>query len=337
MTNFVLMTAMPPTTGHRNLINFASSLQGGATVILCTQPNEPLVEHRIGLVRDLCIVANAKFIHIGHTMPQNETEYIGFWDMWKGILEGYGFRPGDRIVASETYGLKLAEVCHGTFIPFDINRNMDKSRATYVREDLFGNWDSLLPPTKSLLQKRVTIFGAESVGKTTMANGIAFSLGLGYRHEFARPFLEQTGAELSRKKMMTIAEGQTALQRLRSSDPLIIQDTDLFSTLGYFEMGDKRYGAFPRTLHWEANRLKSDLYIIPASNIPFEADPLRYGGHEREASDEYWIRICEENNLKYEVVTETDHYKRRTAGIDLVLSEFYNDPNATALRNYIRT
>ena len=52
--------------------------------------------------------------------------------------------------------------------------------------------------------------------------------------------------------------------------------------------------------------MKSDLYIVTRSNIPFEADPLRYGGDKREGSDEYWIDICNQYKLNYIVLGTND-------------------------------
>ena len=58
----------------------------------------------------------------------------------------------------------------------------------------------------------------------------------------------------------------------------------------------------PKGLVTDATILKSDLYLITQSNIPFEQDPLRYGGDRRESKDEYWIGLCEGYDLNYRVV-----------------------------------
>jgi cytidyltransferase-like protein len=41
MRSYVLMTALPPTLGHLDLIRFAATLGGEVVVIVTTQPDEP--------------------------------------------------------------------------------------------------------------------------------------------------------------------------------------------------------------------------------------------------------------------------------------------------------
>jgi nicotinamide riboside kinase len=110
--------------------------------------------------------------------------------------------------------------------------------------------------------------------------------------------------------MTNIWKGQLALQKQGQNLegwPFIIQDTDLFSTVGYWDLWNM---GTPGGLVNDAVANKSDLYIIPRSNIPFEADPLRYGGDKREASDEYWISICQNFGLNYVVLDESDREER---------------------------
>jgi nicotinamide riboside kinase len=49
---------------------------------------------------------------------------------------------------------------------------------------------------------------------------------------------------------------------------------------------------------------------VTKSNIPFEKDPLRYGGDKREGSDEYWIDVCEKYELPYVVLENNDPSER---------------------------
>jgi hypothetical protein len=57
------------------------------------------------------------------------------------------------------------------------------------------------------------------------------------------------------------------------------------------------------------------------SDIPFEMDKLRYGGHERESNDEYWLSLCEEFGLNYVYITDENFIMRdarsRFAAMDL--------------------
>lgn len=157
----------------------------------------------------------------------------------------------------------------------------------------------------------ITIFGAESTGKTTLSKAIAQKLGGEWREEFARRYLETTGQDVTNDSMRAIWCGQKALQS-KAATKLVIQDTDLFSTVGYWQLPhiEPQIGTCPRALIHDALTLQSDLYIITKSNIPFAADILRYGGDKRESPDSYWINICERYELPYIVLDASDPTER---------------------------
>jgi len=241
--------------------------------------------------------------HIHRTLPQEpEDGDPNFWYMWADFLSMFGAQPGDLLVASELYGLNLAEHTGLEFIPFDIGRQINPIRATRVRSNVSGFIRWVLPEFQPYLIQTTTIFGAESVGKTTLTKEMDWAIGAHRLFEYARPYLETVGPELTTEKMRRIHDGQRALQELAQqlrNQPHVVQDTDLFSTVGYWELHPE-LGRVPEGLYVDATRLMSDLYIMPRSNIPFESDPLRYGGNEREASDDYWIALAERFELNLE-------------------------------------
>lgn len=312
MTNaYVLMTAMPPTKGHLHLIQFASSLATHAHVILCTQPDEPMWQERLlALQKATQGLPNVLLHHIHKTLPQEPEQDPGFWDMWGDFLHMFGFQPNDYIVASELYGVRLAEEVGGIFMPYDINRSIAYSKATDVREFPMGNFHRVLPEFQKYLRKTVTIFGAESTGKTTLAKQLTDTNRNYFLPEWARPYLETVGPELNKDVMTRIWYGQKALQeqgQMLLDKPFVVQDTDLWSTVGYWNMHKMEYGgSVPEELIRDALSLKSDLYIMTRSNIPFEADPLRYGGGVREGTDDFWEGLLVAANANYVVLNSND-------------------------------
>jgi len=323
---FVLMTAMPPTIGHRMLIEYAHKLSTQVTVIVCTQPGEPFAQERYWSILDsVRHLSGVSIQRIHKTLPQEPEGAEGFWDMWASFLTQFGFWEGDYIVASEKYGVRLAEEVKGMFMPFDIERSIRYTKGTRIREDYRTYWEDILPEFRRYLQKRVTIFGAESVGKTTTAELLTDSLpNARWYFEWARPYLESVGAEITTRAMRNIYKGQTALQQLAFEDrtaEFSIFDTDLYSTIGYWEMYDR--SSIPRSIYEKARTLKSNLYVILSSDIPFEADQLRYGGHERESTDQYWINLCERENLEYVYVRETEY--RVSEVRDFILEKWPGD------------
>jgi len=162
-----------------------------------------------------------------------------------------------------------------------------------------------MPAFRYDMVKRVTIFGAESCGKTTASRYIAGELDAYLVPEWARGYLETVGPELTEHKMLNIARGQFAAQMVpkKAADKLfIVQDTDLLSTIGYYRiLGWK----VPMELLTMFAITKADLYVLMDSNIPFEADILRYGGDKRESTDQFWIDLLEEFDCNY-VVMKSD-------------------------------
>lgn len=324
---WILMTAMPPTKGHRNLIRFGASLAREVHVIVCTQPGEPFVAERVGAVRTIAAnihYSNVKVHNLHRTLIQDPAT-PGFWEMWHKImtkgdeamtgwfLDGAG--PGDFIVSSEAYGERLAEITGATFMPYDPNRELLDIKATRIREDVYTNFESIAPEFQHNLRVNVTVFGAESTGKSTLADHLArIAKGRSF-FEYARPYLKTVGPAINRDSMTAIWKGQAALQA-HSYDfydkPVAVFDTDLYSTVGYWEQPhwEADLGPVPAGLLKDAKVYKSDLYIITKSNIPFEEDDIRYGGDHRESSDEYWIGVAEKYGLNYVVLDAANHQDR---------------------------
>lgn len=330
---FVLVTAIPPTIGHARLIEFASHI-APTTVIVTTQPDEPFFRERAKAFRDRFGRRGIEIDHLHRTLPQ-DPETPGFREMWRNIMiNQHGFKPGDVIVASETYGAWLAEICGGTFMPYDIKRAVVETKASSVRSNPIDRWNEIMPEFRRYMTTRVTLFGAESVGKTTLSKALGFGFDLTSIPEYARPYLEAVGNEITNEKMENIWMGQAALQQsaLEAGEtPILIQDTDLFSTVGYYGLYDP--AAMPAGLLQDAIYSKSDLYVVLSTEgVPFEQDPLRYGGHQRESDDAYWISLCERYDLNYVVVY--GNVTERLSRIEGLIWE-YADAKAAQL-NYQR-
>ncbi len=323
------MTALPPTYGHLDLIQFAGNLKVDRVVVLLnTDPAEPMVQERYLALGEATRKLGDKFVVLwqNETVQQEATgpDDQAFWDDWRINLVRFGFRPGDIIVASEPYGVRLAKELGGGFMVYDRDRWVRYTKGTSARNSPFGQWNSILPEFRRYLQKRVTLFGAESTGKTTLTEALAVeynSSGIGATKlfEWARPFLEMTGPEVTVSAMYDIWEGQLALQRStyqNALNPLVLQDTDLFTTIGFWEDWDPK--SCPREIYPDAWDTQSDLYLITKSNIPFEHDILRYAGDERQTDDQFWVDICKEHGLNYVVLEEQSLADRIGEAMDAI-------------------
>src|SRR6478752_7191988 len=138
---FVLLTALPPTIGHLQLVRFASELEDEVHVLVCTQPGEPFTTERVEAVRQAARdLPNVRVHALHRTLPQEPEDAADFWPMWRRILRDHGFEDGDTIVASEGYGAELADAAGGVFVPYDVKRSITPVRAVDIRHDTVGRF-----------------------------------------------------------------------------------------------------------------------------------------------------------------------------------------------------
>lgn len=322
---FVLLTALPPTDGHLALVRFASELEADVDVLVCTQPGEPFPAERVEAVRRAARDLPRVRVHGFHrTVPQAPADAPDFWPTWRGILREHGFRDGDVVVASEPYGAALAEAAGGTFIPYDVARSTTPVRAVDIRRDPVGRFADVLAEFQPVLRRRITVLGAESTGKTTLSRQLADALPGHWLPEWARPYLEGLPTpDVDDARMHVIWRAQRALQRsalgLRDK-PFIVGDTDLFATVGFWELWDPT--SVPAGLVADASADRSDLYLLTRSDIPFQPDPLRYGGDARETTDAYWVALADRFALPYRVIASTTPEDRLAEALELALDLF---------------
>lgn len=309
-TALILMTALVPTSGHCDLIDFALGLGVDRVCVLVNgRTFEPVPVE----IRTQALQEHYRFnpkvdirYDLDDNAPQNPTDHSNFWQWWASKINSrfqniVGF---DYVVASEAYGEQVAESLNASFIPYDIPRSINATRGTQVRFDLHQNWDHMIPEIRSYLMLKATMFGQESVGKTTLSNIVAKRLNSHMIPEWARPYLETVGADLTDQKMVNICLGQSALQyvhQAKALSPVLIQDTDLFSTLGYYRI---RQWEHPAHLVTDAVAMASDVYYVLPDSIPVEQDQLRYLGDKRESEMSLWTELLDEYGLPYVLVPD---------------------------------
>jgi len=315
----VIGTFMPPSRGHEYLIefarNFAASTNDRVSGWQQVKPIKILINSREcepinGLARFHALQSrfpNDSVYHYTKDVPQNPSEHPDFWNYWKELIQTTtGIQKGDIIVASEKYGVELANVLECEFIPCDVERQFHAISGTTIRHDILGHYDDIMDTMKPYFQFTTTFFGAESTGKSTCSKNTAAKMSayetVGAKRipEWAREYLEICGPEVTDHRMDMIVDGQYAAQmaaKKMSRTPFIIQDTDLLSTLGYYKIFCN--GVYPEKVKDLFLKSKSDLYVVMPSENPFEQDILRYGGNVRESTDQFWIDLLEEFGCEY--------------------------------------
>lgn len=305
----ILMTALLPTTGHTDLIKWASLIpDNDVYVLVSARTFEPVpgILRKAALESSLSGVDNVVVkLHEDDEAPQNPTDHYDFWRWWKTTINNHFPELSgkwDYVVASEPYGQEIAESLNSHFMPYDIKRELNPIKSTKARLNPEENWGQIIDLIRQSYQTCITIFGQESVGKTTLSRILARELSGTWLPEWARPYLETVGPNLNTEVMNRIYKGQTALQTKTfhdASKPFTILDTDLYSTVGYYQIGgyERNYN-----LEAKANELKSDLYFLLPDDVPFEEDILRYGGDIRESTYDFWKELLDNHSLEYQEV-----------------------------------
>ena len=121
---------------------------------------------------------------------------------------------------------------------------------------------------------RVTITGAESTGKTWLAQRLARRFETAWAPEFAREYVVHKAAPLDASDVEPIARGQMHAEDsvLRRAHDLAILDTDLVSTVVYAK---HYYGTCPSWVEHAARERLADLYLVCDIDVPWVPDRAR--------------------------------------------------------------
>lgn len=128
--------------------------------------------------------------------------------------------------------------------------------------------------------RRVTLFGAESTGKTTLANRLARHFTTVVAPEYGRTYTEIHGQDAcSRQDMLKIARGHLKLRREAESHAhrVLFEDTDPVLTAVW---SDTLAGGHDKWF----DRFKDypDLYLFCEIDMPWVKDGVRYFGDPEE-------------------------------------------------------
>jgi NadR type nicotinamide-nucleotide adenylyltransferase len=120
----------------------------------------------------------------------------------------------------------------------------------------------------------VCFHGAESTGKSVLAEKLSRELGGTWVPEYGRTYCEERGTDLDMADLLAIAEGQAmAVEAAQAAHPkLLLLDTDQLMTAAWAEM---LFGEVPEAL---TAYPKADLYLLFTPDVPWIDDGTRFFG-----------------------------------------------------------
>ncbi len=270
---FLLGKFLPPHRGHQFLCEFAQAQCEHLTILVATLPNEPIAgKQRYRWMSEMfpeCSVA-----WCNEELPQQPEDHPDFWEIWADVMRKYATGSIDAVFASEPYGQKLAELVGATFVPCDIARKALPCSGTQVRQSIYEQWDYLPEVVRRDYVKRVTLFGPESTGKSTLAKALGDTFDTIVVPEYGRTYTEFFGPEVQEVDLERIVQGHLASVHAakRHANRILIEDTDPVMTAVWWDM--LMTSARPS---WFAEyKDLPDLYILCDVDIPWVDDGTRY-------------------------------------------------------------
>lgn len=151
---------------------------------------------------------------------------------------------------------------------------------------------------------KIVTYGAESTGKTTLAQALAEHYQTVWVPEFARKFLQEkydnSGEICAYDDLMPIAEGQLALEReaeKKAKNGLIFCDTNPLQTYYY---GKAYFADFNHPELWDLiQKQPYDFYFLTYIDAPWVEDDLRDRPEARMEMHLLFKNSLEENQLPY--------------------------------------
>jgi NadR type nicotinamide-nucleotide adenylyltransferase len=277
----------PPHQGHKYLIDTARAQVDELTVIVCGKPEHvPSGELRAAWLRE--IHPDVQIMLIDDRLDADDSR---LWAV--NCIHWLGYRP-DVVFTSEDYGHAFAHYLGCEHVQVDKARVAVPISATRIRANLLACWDYLEPPVRGYYAKRVCLVGAESTGKTTLAQALAQHYQTvwvaEYGREYSERMLQEHGAydwctDDFTHIAATQCEREDAAARLANG--VLICDTDAFATA----IWHRRYMgcASPAVEAIVARHRRPDLYLLSDINVPFEQDGTRDGEQIRHCMHDTFI------------------------------------------------
>ena len=133
------------------------------------------------------------------------------------------------------------------------------------------------------MPRLICVAGAESTGKSWLAQRLADHFGCTAVPEYGREYCLIHGNDISMAELVHIGERQEEMIReamadaLRARLPFVIADTDALVTAVWADM---MFGA--RDDWFAGERIVADLHLVTANDIPWERDSIRVYGAQSE-------------------------------------------------------
>jgi NadR type nicotinamide-nucleotide adenylyltransferase len=317
---FFLGKFMPPHHGHLHVCEVARQHVDQLTVLVCSHDREPIDGAlRAEWMRACLGGAGIDVIHMHRDIPQDPSEHPDFWRIWQDAILALHPAPIDVVFGSEPYVEKLAQVLGADPFFVDLDRQTVPISATQIRTTPGAHWPYIPKPVRSFYQKRVTLLGAESTGKTTLSNWLAERFSTKVIPEFGRTYdaTFRQGQGWYHDDFLRIADGHMldAARIAPDGGPLVIEDTNLLQTAVW---NDALIGEASPLLAARFSKMRHpDLYLLMSPEMAWIDDGTRYHGDEKQRLDFHsgLKRLLEQTDASWVEITGKTWEDRQNAAV----------------------
>jgi len=150
---------------------------------------------------------------------------------------------------------------------------------------------------------KIAILGPESTGKTVLAEQLAVYFKSQWVPEYAREYVEKLASPYGFDDICYIAKKQIQKEKevtnQTSQTNYIFFDTELIITKVWFLY---RFGKVPDFLTEQLDSGFFDFYLLCSPDLPWEPDPVREHGEDREFFFNWYKKEIEQTGKPYVIV-----------------------------------
>ena len=313
-TGLALGKFNPPLLGHLHLINTGATHVNHLYVLLCDRSDQTLsIEKRLTWLKEV-VPKNVSIIVTKDDIPTENQPWA------ERALEILPESP-DVVFTSEEYGESWAKLMGAKHFLVDMERTNFPISGTDIRKNLKKNFHWLVPSARADLAKRVVLVGAESTGKSTMAEALAKKLSTVWVPEHGRWYWEGRrylqDQSWSSEEFHRLAESQKNLEKdlaRLAHRGLIICDTDALVTAAWQE----RYlGAEFKNPNFLSDYARPALYLICCPDFNWVQDGSRESKNHRISLHESIKEYVESTGAEY-VFLNGPHHNRLINALDAI-------------------
>lgn len=300
---------MPIHAGHVGLIDFAARRCDELIVSMSFTPDDPIpYQKRFGWIEKLFNdQPNIKPRLIADDFDNPHLPLDVRTKGWAEVLRKV-YPKIDFVFSSEPYGEFLAKHLGAAHLPFDPDRRLFPVSATAIRQKPLAHWDFIPRIVQPYFVKKICFYGAESTGKSTMAQSMAKRYNTVFVPEVAREMI--TTNDFTADDIIRIghAHYERILAASEHANKLLFCDTDAITTQIY----SKHYlTLIPPVLFELESKMKYDKYFLFDIDVPWVADGLRDLGNAREEMHEIFKHELEKRKIDYTLVTGSWHEREQ--------------------------